>query len=87
MKAFASRERWTRRRKPPDGGSKYYSAGLGGGCEVGSRRSDRFCTILTIPFLSDEGVLAGIAPFLAPTLTPSAPNSASPLYSSVIWLH
>jgi hypothetical protein len=34
MKMFISRDRWTCRRKPPNGGSKNYRAGFGGGCEV-----------------------------------------------------
>ena len=31
---FTSWERWTRCRKPPNGGSKHYGAGPGGGREV-----------------------------------------------------
>ena len=55
-----------------------YRAGFGGGCQV-SRLNNS--TISTILFLSDEGVIPAIAPFLTPTLTPSASNPLCPLFN------
>jgi len=88
MKVSISRDRWTRRREPAHRRSRNYCAGSGGGREVSrlSMATLILLALLTISFLSDEGVIPAIAPFLAPTLIPSEPGSStSPLRLSLRW--
>jgi len=83
MKVFTSWDRWTCRREPFNGRPGNYRVGSGGGREVSRSQwwtqLHHTYIIIYILFLSDEGIIPAIAPFLGPTLTPSMPYSV--LYS------